>query len=1201
MAFTAAQNKAIETRNKTILVSAAAGSGKTTTLTERIIRLLTDKENPADIGRFLIVTFTNASAADLRSKITAAVSKALAADPSNRHLNRQLLKLGRAKICTMDSFYYDVVKENFQALGVGASSRIIDSNQRAIIMREVLSALISQRYEQSSDFAVAMDCFLDSRGSSSAEKELISLYEKLSGYPEFLEFLRVDGETLEQESEAPYFESRSGRAVKGFCLDFLDYAVSAVSRLCDEAQGGDLACYYPSVLYDRDHFSHTRDAIVSGNYAEARRLFCSYARIKRGSVKKKTEESVNFAALQDDLQKGYVKLRDKYFSQSEEACAQILRRNALFCREIYGLLREFDRRFTERKRALGVLDFTDNKRMTLRLFVDEGLNPTEYAKEFSQRFDAIYIDEYQDTDLVQDTIFRAISRPDNRFMVGDIKQSIYRFRGANPTVFAGYKNTFPDAEASDGGDECAIYMSENFRCDRGVVDFSNAVSDFIFSKGVNSIGYVEKDALVCSKNIAPEGREQKKAEFAMIRSYTAGSKEYKADPERYGGKGVEHEAKYVAARISELLRGEEYCEDRGVLRRIEPKDIAILARTKAAAAAFAETLDRAGIPCSTLTAESYFENPEVLLAICLLSVIDNPQKDVYLAGLLRSPLYGFNLDELARIRKRGTKGLSLYDNLCEAAEREEGEIAEKIRYFSEKLALYREQARVLPVDKLLRYLYFDTDMLSFATPGQEGEDNYAVRERRANLLVLYEYARNFESGSFKGLYSFICFIRDTIEAKQTVEPAGRSGDSNIVSIMTVHSSKGLEFPVCFITSCGRSMNRSDSSAVAFSREIGVSASFRDKTGLAVLRNPVTEAIKQQNSLEDSEEEMRVLYVAMTRARERLFLVGSYTGETRFRNIAELARNPHPYGVMNASTWDIWISAALSGKEGLCCVRDLEPYDVEAPVPLERKESETEAADPEKIEEYKRLFLERFNFKYDDRFVGVPAKISVSRLYPGVLDTAERESDDREIEIPEIKVAPAFLLDDRERANGADRGTATHLFMQFCDFENARRSGARAEAQRLAHKGFIFKESIELMNFRQIDRFFESGFFASLSRARRIWREQRFNLLLPASKFTESKETAMSLGDTKLAVQGVIDLVFENENGELILADYKTDYLTQEEKDDTALAVKKLTERHREQLSYYREAVKKVFGREPSRVCIYSLPLGEAVDIDTDQI
>ncbi|MBQ4327128.1 MAG: UvrD-helicase domain-containing protein [Clostridia bacterium] len=1201
MAFTEAQNKAIDTRDKTILVSAAAGSGKTTTLTERIIRLLTNKDDPADIGRFLIVTFTNASAADLRSKITSAVSKALAADPSNRHLNRQLLKLGKAKICTMDSFYYDVVKENFQALGVGASSRIIDSNQRTVMMNEILSSLISQRYEESEDFALAIDCFLDSRGRSSAEKELISLYEKLSGYPEFLDFLRKDSEALEKEAESSFFESRSGKAIKGFCLDFLDYAVSSLSELCGLAQGGELACYYPSVLYDHDHFAQTRDAVMSGDYGEACRLFCSYAKVKRGSVKKKTEESANFTAQQDDLQKEYVKLRDKYFSQSQEACARILGRNALFCREIYGLLCEFDRRFSQRKRSLGVLDFTDNKRMTLKLFVGEDLQPTEYAKEYAKRFDAIYIDEYQDTDLVQDTIFRAISRPDNRFMVGDIKQSIYRFRGANPTVFAGYKNTFPDVDASRESDDCAIYMSENFRCDRGVVDFSNAVSDFIFSKGANSIGYVEKDALVCSKNILPEGREQKKAEFTMIRTYNAGSKEYKSDPRRYGGKGVELEAKYVAAKISELLRGEEYCEDHGVLRPIEPKDIAILARTKAAAAAFAEALEKANIPCSTLTAESYFENPEVLLAICLLQVIDNPQKDVYLAGLLRSPLYGFNLDELARIRKRGTKGLSLYDNLCEAAERETGECAEKIKYFCQKLELYREQARILPVDKLLRYLYFDTDMLSFAAPAQEGEDNYTVRERRANLLVLYEYARNFESGSFKGLYSFICFIRDTIEAKQTVEPAGRSGDSNIVSIMTVHSSKGLEFPVCFITSCGRNMNRADSGAVAFSRDIGVSASFRDGTGLAVLRNPVIEAIKQRNSLEDSEEEMRVLYVAMTRARERLFLVGSYTGETRFRNISELSRNPHSYSVMTAPNWDTWISAALGGKEDLCDIRELEPYEVQEPVALEREARENVTADPERIEDYKRLFLERFDFKYDDRFTGIPAKMSVSRLYPGVLDTAERESDDREIEIPEIKNAPAFLLEDSQRASGAERGTATHLFMQFCDFENARSAGARAEAKRLAQKGFIFKDSIELMNFGQLEGFFKSEFFSSLSKAKRVWREQRFNLLLPASKFTENPAMAESLGDTRLAVQGVIDLVFEDEKGDLILADYKTDYLTAEEKENPSLALKKLGERHREQLSYYREAVKQIFGREPSRVCIYSLPLGMALDIETDKI
>ena len=1199
MAFTVAQNKAIDIRGKTVLVSAAAGSGKTTTLTERIIRLLTDRESPADIERFLIVTFTNASAADLRLKISSAVSKALAADPSNRHLNRQLLKLGSAHICTMDSFYLDVVRENFQALGIGASARIIDPNQRDIMMNEIMSSLVSERYDESSDFADAMDGFMDSRGSSRAETELLALYTKLSGYPEFLEFLRTDAETLERETEAPYFESRSGKAIRDFCLDFFDYALPVLEELAEEAVSA-FPSYAPSVAYDCDHIRATRDAVLRGDFEGAYRLFSAYARVGRGSVKKKSAESENFTRRQDGIRKDYEALRSKYFMQDESACRRILSRNALFCREAYSLLHEFQRRFSEKKRSLGVLDFEDNKRMSLRLFVDENLEPTEYAKEYSRRFDAIYIDEYQDTDLVQDTIFRAISRPDNRFMVGDIKQSIYRFRGANPTVFAGYKNSFPDVDEADG-DECAIYMSENFRCDKGVIDLTNAVSDFVFQKGLNSVGYVPQDALRGSKLILPEGREQKKAEFTMIRAYAANSSACKADPERFGGKGVEHEAKYVAAKISELLRGEEYCEDHGSLRRIEPRDIAILAKTNKMATHFAQALEKANIPCSVLTAESYFENPEVLLALCLLNVIDNPQKDVYLAGLLRSPLYGFNLDELARIRKRGTRGLSLYDNLCEASERENGETAEKIKYFSEKLALYREQARVLPVDQLLRFLYFDTDMLSFATPGQDDEDNYAVRERRANLLVLYDYARNFESGSFKGLYSFIGFIRDTIESKKTIEPASRNGDSNIVSILTDHKSKGLEFPVCFVTSCGRSMHRASTNAVEFSRDIGVSSSLRDKTGFAVLKNPVMEAIRQQNAQEDTEEEMRVLYVAMTRARERLYMVGSYSGDGRERNIEELAKNPHSYCVMNVSSWDSWISAAVYGREDICDLRLLEPYEVSDAVPLERDGAQESAVDSEQVKKYGDIFLERFNFTYDDRHVDLPAKLSVSRLYPGVLDSAEQESADRRIEIPEIKNAPAFLLEDGERVSGAERGTATHVFMQFCDFENAKNNGVEAEARRLAERGFISEESLEIINFGQVKRFFDSRFFKSLSEAVSVWREQRFNLFLPASKFTENKETAAALGDTELAVQGVIDLVFEDGNGNLVLADYKTDYLTVEEREDPALARAKLTERHREQLSYYREAVKRIFGREPSRVCIYSLPLGEAVDIETDQI
>ncbi len=1213
MAFTDAQLSAINTRGKTILVSAAAGSGKTTTLTERIIRRLTDEKDPADIGRFLIVTFTKAAAADLKSKISSALGAELAKNPANRHLQRQMIKLGSADICTIDSFYLSVVKENFEILSLPARMSIMDESELAAIKLRIMSEVIEDFYEEKKEaFRPLMDCFMGSRGMHEAEEPFIKLHNTLSGYPDFLEFLQKNAQELKNEASMPFFSTRAGKCIADHCLKFLEYSEKIYADALDEinCDGKALTAYGPAFTYDNDHFGKTKEAILSGDYKETSRLFKVYSKLPLKSLRGCSDTLEEFKELRKSIYDKYEKLGNDFFSYSEETLSNDSIKMSELCMMLYELLSEFEKRFSEEKRSHKASDFTDNKRFALQLFLDGDGNPTELAKEYSKKYDEIYIDEYQDTDIVQDRIFDAISNGKNRFMVGDIKQSIYRFRGAKPSVFADYKNCFPLLDAAGINDSAAIYMSENFRCDNTVIRITNLICGFIFRKGPNSIGYIDSDDLVFGKAIKPDGRSMAKAELSVIRAYTKTALDKMADEEREKneGNGGDLEVRYVVSEIARLLSApEEKCEQGGEMRRLRPSDIAILTRGNAAANAFAKALSDVGIPCSARTTVNYFENPEVLLIMSLLNVIDNPQKDVYLAGVLRSPLFGFDMGDLIRIRKSASESGSLFDDLTFAAKAaEDASLREKIEFFLSKLELYRHMAKLLPIDKLLHYLYSDTLILSYV--GGDGEnDDMSVSERRANLLLLYDYARRYEAGSYKGLYSFIGYVNDIIESKQTIEPPATSGTSNVVNVMTIHNSKGLEFPVCFVSYVQKPMRNTQTKVnIEFDNDLGIGIKFGTESGFATIENAIHRSLILKNEVEEIEEEMRILYVAMTRARERLYLTGHVLSDTWESKASLRAKYADEYSIIKCSSYLDFIATAYSAmsdedKEFLA-VKKLQPKDIPLLEDI-RYDKNVDRIEMKKEAEEKsspfEIFKDRFKFEYEYSHLSrLPAKLSVSKLFPRVLDDTDDEIGN---ELPLLREKPAFLLPEAEKASGAERGTATHTFMQFCDFERAEKSGINEELALLCENGFISKESAALVNTYQLRNFFGSRFYKEFKKTMgcggKMWREQRFNIEMPASLFTEDNAFKAKIEDEKVTVQGIIDLVFVDEDGNITLCDYKTDHLTKEELESPSLAAKMLRDRHGTQLSYYKEAVKQIFGKEPSRICIYSLPLGDAVDID----
>ena len=475
---------------------------------------------------------------------------------------------------------------------------------------------------------------------------------------------------------------------------------------------------------------------------------------------------------------------------------------------------------------------------------------SDAARSYCLLFDEICIDEYQDVNAVQDRIFRAISRPRTRFMVGDIKQSIYRFRGAEPTIFADYRRVFPKLSSDEMGDAASIFMSSNFRCDRPIIHFSNRIFSFLFGTCGASIGYLPQDDLECGKD-CPDT-----AAPVTVALLQAGE-----DDEE----DCAPEAEYIAQEIASLLR--EGKLDNGL--PIKAGDIAVLTRAKTGQERIKLALEDRGIPCASGGDGTFFENPEVLMMLCLLNTIDNPNRDVYLVGTLRSPLFGFTLDELLNVRLAFPETDSpFYIAFSRYTEEQKWEKGER---FLQRLEAYRTLAEGTPVDRLLDALYRDTAVMAYAGRGGDEDDRRTPAQKRANLQLLYEYARRFESSSYRGLYHFIRYLDDIIAEGTKIETP-EAAEQNAVRIMTVHHSKGLEFPVCFLYGTGRRFNLRDASAnLLFDHDAGVALRLRDETGFARRTTPIREAVAAHITDVQVEEEMRVLYVALTRARERLYI------------------------------------------------------------------------------------------------------------------------------------------------------------------------------------------------------------------------------------------------------------------------------------------------------------------------------------------
>lgn len=1160
MPFTPAQDRAIQTKDCSMVVSAGAGSGKTTVMTERILRSVL---NGSDINRYLIVTFTKAAAADVREKLYRGLMKAQAQAPSDRHIARQLMSLPAADISTVHAFCYSRIKASFSLLGITPDVRAADETESNILLEESMEKALNAGYEsEKAEFLLLADAFSGRRNDKRLAETMLTMYKNLRVYPHFWDFAQALIEKLEKDCEKTRYEDTdvwatiSAEAKQGVLT-----ARESLAELCRYAEDEGEKVFLPGLYGLLDQLD-TLISLFPAGYTALREAING---IKNPRVPSKGFESAEakeyISEYKNRVFEQIKEIKTRFFLFSAETNSADMRRSLEIIKAAVSFLKEFESVYSAAKKKAGVIDFPDQEHLMLSLLEKDG-EPTPLCEEMRKSFDEIYVDEYQDTNPLQDRIFTLLSR-DNRFMVGDVKQSIYRFRSAHPDIFTAYCNTFgkenhPRTEK--------VVLRENFRCDKNIIDFCNRV--FLGIPELCRQMNYEEESLVYAKD---KDTGDTPVCFAVI----TGGADFTAEEKQKA------EAVYVANEINALVSGATKNDGTPV----RYGDIALLfTALKSNVSVYTKVFEECNIPCRAEKSESFLDRQEILLAVAALKTVDNPTSDIPLASAMRSPLFGFTSDEMLKIR-RCVKTDCLYDCVQAAAKawkdsrekqkryrafpsvrgatpvprrilKAEGgyisrPVSDKCKKLLSRIHTWRIAAEGVPAHRFIWQFYNESGIISAVLAEDNGEKRYR------NLMLLYEYARNYESVSYKGLSAFLQYLDSTEGLEEAKNP---DDGGNTVKLMTIHRSKGLEFPVVFLCDTDRRFRLRDGGDTVI-RKDGIGVRFSQYDGMLTRNNCVTDSLLIKEMRDQISEEARKLYVALTRARERLYITA------KAENIRDLGGD-----MRTAQCHADWIaeSVGTDSRSGYIFTQT----DAETVQPQAGTQNADIFCPPE-------TDIEKIiDFTYSLPGSNIPAKISVSEIRPGLL---EEEEYTRTVKTGSVLRKPAFM--GAHAVTAADKGTANHLFMQFASFENAVENGAEAEAKRLAEKGFITYEQLELMNFKALDGFFVSDLYRRMCESSELHREKRFSVL-------QSDICVGGTGEENILVQGVIDCFFKNPDGTYTVVDYKTDRTTDKDL---------LVSRHKAQISFYCSAVQRMTGGNVSKAVIYSFSMGKEIEVNITKI
>ncbi len=1179
--WTTDQQHAIECCKGSVLVSAAAGSGKTTVLVERVIRRLTDEDNPCSAEDLLIVTFTRAATAQMREKIGAAILKRLSEDPTDRHLRRQYMLLPFAKICTIDSFCNDLVRENFHALGISPDYSLLDNETAVIMKNDVCEAMLERAYEEDSDGSFSGLSDMMSSGSSDEDfaKLIIKMYDISTAYP--FPDLWLDS-LIEEYSQPDINKSCWGGIIKKYVCDMLDYCVSSSNDMMAAMESDSIVAdaYGAAVQSDINMYAELREK-VNRDWDEALEAFNTVKYMGLGRVPKGYEsETKNAVMTARKKLKDLLKKVPNIMCVSSGEHSEDVRLMRGPVTKLIELVKQFGREYSAEKDKMNSADFSDILHRALNLLaVSDGRGgyiKTDLARELSSHYVEILVDEYQDINEAQDMIFKAISVDENNlFTVGDVKQSIYRFRQAMPEIFLRRRSTTHSFES--GKYPLGITLGSNFRSRVGVTSCVNYIFRQLMSTEAGELEYDDSEALNAAAKY-PE-RDTPDCELHVVTD-----KGNRADT-------LEAQARYVARYIDRTVReGKTLVTKGGALHPASYGDFCILLRTaKNVSSVYANALSERGIPVFSPETGGFFEAAEISFILSLLRVLDNPVQDIPLAAVMLSPLFGFSAGELADIRASAKERLEagetepLYRSVAASADAGD----EKAAAFLKKIESLRRLSLTLSAGELVRRVCEETGFDAIAGAMPDGE------RRRLNIGLLCDYAEKYEAAGNLGLSGFIRFIDKVARTSGDLATAARpSENADIVRIMTVHQSKGLEFPICILADMQHAFNERDNTeSVLISSSAGLGMKRRTEDGISVYDTASRRAAVITSERMGRSEEMRVLYVALTRAKENLVMVTSVPNPEK--GLAKVAvecgigERANPFAVLRMNNFSDLVLMALMRHPAADELRKLS--DVDVPIFLPEKDrfklkvvvsdSEsfmTESANEQKIAAKPVFFdevCERLDYS-DPRSVlsSVPAKRAAS-------DGSERGINREYF----ASSRPAFMSSGG--LTPAQRGTATHKFMQFSDYAAAR-ADIESELARLVDGGFLSEDEGKAVNIGAAKRFFMSPLAERIFASDNVMREKKFAALFPAKFFYP--ELTGEAAEEKIVVQGIADCVFA-EDGKLVIVDYKT---------DTGVDAEALLDRYSAQLGIYREALSQALGMPVKETLLYSFFMNSTVKVGT---
>ena len=1279
--WTSKQQEVIDSRNRNLLVSAAAGSGKTAVLVERIIQMISEGDRPLDIDQLLIMTFTNAAAAEMRERIGAAVEQKLKERPEDEHLWLQAALIPQAQITTIDSFCLNIIRSHYNSLDIDPAFRMGDEGELSLLRGDCMGEMLENCYDEAdAEFARFVEHFGRGKSDRGIEDVILQAWQFSQSHPWPGEWLASCQKELEEESilemeESPWMVFLMEDVARQ--MEELSGQLGEALQVCLE-ENGPLA-YEPMLISDRSKIEAIGRAAATGSFEALYNSLQNMSFGRLASIRSKDidgDKKAFVSACRDRVKKAVAKCRELYGQQSPEEVVESMRGTRTVIRELLRLTGMFDQAYRDAKRERNVLDFNDLEHLTLEVLYEREetgdgeetvfRRPSQVADELSRQYEEILVDEYQDSNYVQEALITGISRErsghPNVFMVGDVKQSIYRFRLARPELFMDKYETY----SRERGPRQMIELQQNFRSRESVLTSVNDVFYQIMTKNLGGITYTPETALypgakfeeVSGKTVLdPEADAGKSGsreaapvslkagtptELLLVDTGADTLRQLDEDSLDYTAK--ELEARLIAGRIRQLVSEDQgilvWDKSRGGYRRARYGDMVILLRSMSGwSEVFVNVLMNEGIPAFAQTRTGYFNTVEVETILSLLSVVDNPMQDIPLAAVMRSPIVGMDDEEMAwmmAVYKRNSK--KGQDRGVYGAWKlwlEEGWItvglsgipvktAHSISFKSRRLSVLMErlrgEARHLPIHELLYRVYRESGYYDYVSAMPAGET------RRANLDMLVEKAAAYESTSYKGLFHFVRYIEKLKKFDTDFGEASVAGEQdNTVRIMSIHKSKGLEFPVVFLAGLGKRFNKQDAyGQILLDADLGAAADFLDLELRVKAPTLKKQALKRRTELETMGEELRVLYVAMTRAKEKLIMTAADKSLEnklgKWKDIP-LSQGQLPYTILASANscldWLLMAQPAIPASHmemRQIQVKDLIGEEITRQIIRKMKKEDLLNLDGRRV--YDAAFGTRlrevleYEYPYESD-IGLYAMVSVSELKKQsqigrTEDAIGTDSGNLEgIALGELKAltgsrdmtgsGPGESGEQKKTVSAgpnraALRGTAYHAVLEHIHFHEIHGlAEVKPVVDKLLEGGFLDQEAHDFINPKVIWNFLSSPLGKRMAKAQsegRIHKEQQFIIGIPA------REMGLGDSDELVLIQGIIDAYLEEEDG-LVLIDYKTDHVPE---GDPKQGAKMLAERYRVQLDYYERALTQLTGKHVKERIIYSLALQMSINV-----